>query len=307
VETPITRHPLAGVYAAAITPINQDLSIALDDIPDYLAFLAERGCHGALLLGTTGEGPSFSVNERLEIFNSAIRVREVHPEFRLFAGTGTPNLEETIQLTIKAFDLGFDAAVVLPPYYYYRATDEGLLLWFQELIQRAVPEDKTILGYHFPDQTNVPIPLPLISQLRDSYPNQFSGFKDSTKSAQYSFQVGKSLDENTLALVGNDEIFVESLFAGSSGCITAMANLFSPTLRKIWDSYHEGKRAEEDQAFLTKKKKILDSYRPFPPTIKAVLHHDHNFPRWSVYPPLSQLEKPILHQMLEDLNSKHPE
>ena len=46
----MTNHPLAGVYAAAVTPLNQDYSIALDDIPEFLAFLAKRGCHGALLI-----------------------------------------------------------------------------------------------------------------------------------------------------------------------------------------------------------------------------------------------------------------
>ena len=295
------KHHLAGVYAAAITPINQDLTIALDDIPIFLTFLANRGCHGALLLGTTGEGPSFSVNERLEIFKSAIKVREVHPEFRLLAGTGTPNLEETVLLTKSAFDLGFNAAVVLPPYFYHRATDEGLTSWFRELIRRAVPEDKTILGYHFPDQTGVPIPLNVISQLRESFPRRFSGFKDSTKSAQYSFQVGNSLDPNTLALVGNDKIFSESLISGGSGCITAMANLFSPTLRRIWDSYQEGKVAKEEQAYLIKKGTILDHYRPFPPTIKVLLHHYHSFPLWSVYPPLSHPVDHIVKNLIHDI------
>ena len=70
-------HPLSGVYAASLTPLKADYSLDLDSVPVYLDFLAKRGCHGALLLGTTGEGPSFSPAERLTC--SALRSRCVTP------------------------------------------------------------------------------------------------------------------------------------------------------------------------------------------------------------------------------------
>ena len=60
----MTTHPLSGVYAAAVTPLKPDLSPDLDAVAPFLAFLAARGCHGALLFGTTGEGPSFSPADR---------------------------------------------------------------------------------------------------------------------------------------------------------------------------------------------------------------------------------------------------
>ncbi|MEX2144318.1 MAG: dihydrodipicolinate synthase family protein, partial [Anaerolineales bacterium] len=61
----MSQHPLSGVFAAAITPCFPDGSPAPASLPDYLSFLARRGCHGALISGTTGEGPSFSADERL--------------------------------------------------------------------------------------------------------------------------------------------------------------------------------------------------------------------------------------------------
>src|SRR5512143_3179954 len=103
------RADLAGVYAAAVTPLKADFSPDVDAIPPFLSFLAGRGCHGALILGTTGEGPSFSPAERETIWRAAVKVRQQHPEFRLLAGTGTPSLTETIDLTRMAFDIVFDA------------------------------------------------------------------------------------------------------------------------------------------------------------------------------------------------------
>ena len=59
-----SQHPLAGVYAAAVTPVKADSTLDLDSVPLFFEFLASRGCHGVVLFGTTGEGPSFSPTER---------------------------------------------------------------------------------------------------------------------------------------------------------------------------------------------------------------------------------------------------
>ncbi len=69
----MTNHYLAGVYAAALTPLRKDYAPDLEAIPHLLSYLAKRGCHGALLLGTTGEGPSFSAEERVTIFKASER------------------------------------------------------------------------------------------------------------------------------------------------------------------------------------------------------------------------------------------
>ena len=151
-------HPLAGVFAAAVTPLKADFSPDLEGIPPLLGFLAGRGCHGILLLGTTGEGPSFSPEERLQILRTGLRVREMERGCKLLAGTGTPSLTETIALTRSAFDLGYDGVVVLPPYYFRKATDEGLFHYFSELIHKAVPTDGFLLGYHIPGTAGIGFP-----------------------------------------------------------------------------------------------------------------------------------------------------
>ncbi|MCK4901590.1 MAG: dihydrodipicolinate synthase family protein, partial [Anaerolineales bacterium] len=106
------QHFLSGVYAAAVTPLREDATLDISALPTLLEFLANRGCHGVLLLGTTGEGPSFAPNERIALLRAALEVRQTIPDFRLLAGTGTPSLEETIALTRASFDLGYDGVVV---------------------------------------------------------------------------------------------------------------------------------------------------------------------------------------------------
>ena len=126
-----SQHPLAGVYAASVTPLRSaDSTLDLESVPVLMNFLASRGCHGAVLFGTTGEGPSFSPSERESLMRSASVYRSQLPEFRLIAGTGTPSLSESIDLTKLAFDLGYETALVVPPYYFRKATDDGLFAWF---------------------------------------------------------------------------------------------------------------------------------------------------------------------------------
>src|SRR5512147_1072157 len=106
-----SKHPLAGVYAAAVTPLHPSSSLGiesdsildLESVPVLARFLASRGCHGIVLFGTTGEGPSFSPREREALMRAACSVREELPGFRLIAGTGTPSLSESIELTQLAF------------------------------------------------------------------------------------------------------------------------------------------------------------------------------------------------------------
>ena len=162
---PMTTHPLSGVYAAAVTPLKPDLSPDLDAVAPFLAFLAARGCHGALLFGTTGEGPSFSPAERADVWRAAIKVREQVPGFRLLAGTGTPSLTETIDLTRLAFDLGFDAVVTLPHITSAMPPTNGLFNWFEQVITKSVPVDGYLLGYHFPGVAGIGFSLELLSRL----------------------------------------------------------------------------------------------------------------------------------------------
>src|SRR5512138_2838883 len=179
-----SSHPLAGVYAAAVTPLRTaDSTLDLESVPVILKFLASRGCHGAVLFGTTGEGPSFSPSERESLMRVASKVCDQLPGFRLIAGTGTPSLSESIELTKLAFDLGYDAALVVPPYYFRKATDDGLFAWFSELINKAVPSDKYILGYHFPNVAGIGFSMELLSHLKDAFPTQFAGIKDSSHDA----------------------------------------------------------------------------------------------------------------------------
>ncbi len=294
-------HQLAGVYAAVVTPLRTDYTPDLASIPPLLDWLAQRGCHGALLLGTTGEGPSFAQEERGAIFQAGLEVRQRQPGFRLLAGTGTPSLEETISLTRLAFDLGMDGVVALPPYYYRKVSDDGLFAWFSEVLRRSVPSGGALLGYHIPPVSGVPLSPDLLARLKDAFPDQFAGLKDSSADADQAKMLGERFGNEFLILNGTDRLLSLALEAGASGCITALANLCSPDLRQVWDSYRLGHPDGEAQNRLNVARSVTERYPPAPPLIKALLNRLHGFPRWAVRPPLLPISDEVLQKAEAEL------
>jgi 4-hydroxy-tetrahydrodipicolinate synthase len=287
----VTLHPLSGVYAAAVTPLNPDLSPDREAIAPFLAFLASRGCHGALLFGTTGEGPSFSPAERADVWRAALKVRQQVPNFRLLAGTGTPSLTETIDLTKLAFDLGYDGAVVLPPYYFRNATEDGLFRWFKEVIQQSVPRDGFLLGYHFPGVAGIGFSLDLLYRLKNAFPIQFAGIKDSSHNEDFIYALGQKFGGDLAVFSGTDSDFSLALQNQAAGCITAPANLISPGLREIYDLFIGGKDTSASQLKVSEQRHILDAYQPYPASLKALLARLYGQPRWPVRPPLVEISK----------------
>jgi len=258
-------------------------------MPGLMDFFAGRGCHGALVLGTTGEGPSFSPKERLDLMRAAIEIHNSRPTFHLLAGTGTPSLEESIDLTRAAFDLGYDAVVVLPPYYYRKASEDGLFEWFSNVMERAVPADGRLIAYHIPPFSGVPISIQLLARLKDRFAERFAGVKDSSADANHAQRLGEYFGNDLLILNGNDSLFSLALRSNASGCITALATLCSPLLRQVWDLYLAGESDAKLQSNLNSFREIMDSSPPIPAFVKEILAHEHHFPKWTVRPPLLPL------------------
>jgi 4-hydroxy-tetrahydrodipicolinate synthase len=233
---------------------------------------------------------------------AACEYRDRHPDFRLIAGTGTPSLSETIELTKLAFDLGFEAALVVPPYYFRSATDQGLFNWFSELIRKAVPADQYILGYHFPRVAGVGFSLDLLSRLKDSFPVQFAGIKDSSHDADLARSLGETFGADLVVLTGTDTYLQLAMQNQAAGCITAPANVLSPLLRQIWEGMRSGSDVSKAQERLDQRRHILEQYPPFPPALKALLHRLHGFPRWSVRAPLVDIPPEVEDRLIGEFS-----
>lgn len=279
---------LRGIFAAAVTPLTPDLAPDLGALPGLLDFLAGRGCHGALLLGTTGEGPAFSVDERLAVLCAGLQQRaSALPGFRLLAGTGCANLPDTIALTRAAFDHGADGVVVLPPFYFKGVSPGGLVEYFTDLIRAAVPASGRLLVYHIPQVSGVAIPAAAVARLRERFPRQLFGMKDSQDELAHTLSILEQFPGWGL-FVGSDSLITDGLAGGAFGSITALANVTSRLDRAVWDAHATGTAAPEAQARLVRARQAIKGLNG-PAALKTALADLFGFPLWGVRPPLEPL------------------
>jgi 4-hydroxy-tetrahydrodipicolinate synthase len=279
---------LPGIHAAVVSPLTPALQLDPDALPPLLDFLAARGCHGVVLLGTTGEGPSFSVDERAAFIKAAIDYRDARlPHLALIAGTGCANLTDTQALTRAAFDAGADAALVLPAFYFKGVSAAGLAAYFEAILQSAVPTDGRLLVYHIPQVSGIGIPAETVATLRARYPQQAWGMKDSQDHLPHTQAMLRDFPGFGV-FTGSDSTLSDALAAGAVGGITALANITSPLNRQVWDAHQRGEGAPEAQARLNRARQVVAGLSGSA-VMKFALAELFGFPRWPVRPPLSEL------------------
>ena len=158
-------------WVAASTPCDKNLKFDEELYKEVLAYLKDNGADGVVVLGTTGEFPSFSVAERKKIAETAFKHRN---GLNIIVSPGTSNFPETLELSQHAEANGADGLLVVPPFYYRRPRLDGLTRYFSMLFERVkIP----INLYHIPFATGVPISHELLHAM-EKYPN-LTGIKDS--------------------------------------------------------------------------------------------------------------------------------
>ena len=128
-----SKTKMSGVIAAIATPIEESGAPDLARAVKARAFLLDNGCDGLNVLGTTGEATSFSREER-KARNERLQGGGL-PLDRLMVGTGAAAIADAVALTRHAAELGFAAALVLPPFYYKGVPDDGLIAYIDALVQ----------------------------------------------------------------------------------------------------------------------------------------------------------------------------
>lgn len=275
---------LRGIYAAVITPYDQSGRPDPDQLAGCLAHLAQGGCHGALLAGTTGEGPSLSVEERAGLFAAAASHRN---GLKLLGGTGASSLPDVVTLTRAAYDVGLDGVVIVPPFFYGSADDSGLFDFYAEVIRQAVPDNGAVLLYHNPGVCGVGLSPELIARLLDAFPAQIVGIKDSS----YNWEYTRTLLERFpgfLVFTGDAGSLAQTLAAGGAGSITLVSNAFPSLGRDVFDCHMQGKPTAEAQTRLSNAQAQFAGL-PRIAALKLVLQAGRIITSISVRPPLRPL------------------
>lgn len=269
-----------GIYAAALVPLKDDLSCDFKELKAHCDDLIERGCHGIALFGTTGEGASFSVSERIEALQRL--VASGFDPAKIILANGGSCLPDTVALTRAALDCGCAAVLIVPPCFYKNVSEKGVIAFYREVIrQTADPRLKVIL-YHIPQNSGVPITLNVIESLLKEFPDIVVGLKESEGTLSYAKEVMEKFPELQV-FVGNEKQIVEAVRYGGAGSICGIANLYPELIVSL---YQEGSPAQEQE--IDNVFQALKGY-PFIPAAKSVMEMRRGGNWRAVRPPLSAL------------------
>jgi 4-hydroxy-tetrahydrodipicolinate synthase len=217
---------IKGIITAMATPFAEDGTVDRDGARRLAAYLLEHGSHGLVVAGTTGECPTLTDGEEIELLQ-AIRA-EVGDDVLLVCGTGTNDTRHSCELTKMAADAGADASLVVAPYY-NKPNQAGLRSHF-ETVAAAVPEMPMVV-YNIPSRVIVNVPAELLAELATV--ENIVAVKQANND-----ELGPI--EGMKVLAGNDEVFLRTLEFGGGGGILVSSHIVGDRMREIWDAVQEG-------------------------------------------------------------------
>lgn len=205
-----------GACTALVTPF-------LDDQVNYpmmerlLQRQLDAGIEAVVICGTTGEAPTLSDKEKLELFARAKKF--VGDRCKIIAGTGSNSTLHTVELSKAAEQCGADALLVVSPYY-NKATPDGLIAHY---IAAAQSVEIPLILYNVPSRTGLDIPLSVYQTLV-TVPN-ITGVKEASSDITKTTKIMRSCGTDLTVWSGNDDMTVPMMALGAKGIISVVSNI----------------------------------------------------------------------------------
>jgi 4-hydroxy-tetrahydrodipicolinate synthase len=230
---------IQGILTAMATPFDEDGAVDHVAARGLAAHLLEHGSHGLVVGATTGECPTLTDEETVELLR-AVRA-EVGDDTLLICGTGTNDTRHSCELTKMAAAASADASLVVVPYY-NKPTAAGLRAHF-ESVAAAVPELPMVM-YNIPSRVVINMPPELLGEL---------GAVDNIVAVKQANDDELGPIEGLEILAGNDNTFLRVLEFDGAGGITVASHVAGHHMREMWDAAQAGDiaRAREIDAELT--------------------------------------------------------
>ena len=270
---------LRGVIAAVATAIAPSGEPDCARATRLARFLLDHGCDGLNVLGTTGEATSFSCEQRQRVMTEYATAGL--PVDRMMVGTGAAAVADAVALTRHAATLGFAGALILPPFYYKGAPDDGLVAYVEAIVAATEATPIPIYLYHFPGMSGLAWHVALIERLIARFGGRIVGLKDSSGDLAFA-RAAAAVAPGFKVFPSNEATLLEARDGAFAGCISATANLNADLCARAW---RDGDAGALVAAVAIRR--LFDG-KPLVSGVKALLAHIHGDADWArVLPPLA--------------------
>ena len=215
----------SGVFTAMATPM-RDGEVAYDDLEALVAHQIEGGVSGLVPVGTTGESPTLSHTEHIEVVRATVRAAD--GRVPVIAGTGSNATAEAVELTREAERAGADGFLVVAPYY-NKPNQEGLFRHFGMIAETT---DKPIVLYSIPSRCGIEISVDVTARLYEKYPNVCC-MKAAEGSCDKVADYVRTLGPDYSVMSGDDSLTLPFMACGGKGVISVASNVAPAPLVKM--------------------------------------------------------------------------
>ena len=285
-----------GIYAASLSILDNNLQLDCEKTLKHAENLIEKGCHGVIFFGSTGQSQLISLSEKIKLIN--ILPKSKHKD-KFIIGTGLNSLGDNISLINISKSIGFENFLVMPPAY-YKYNDNDVFNFYSKLIDN-VKECRIIL-YNFEKLSGYKFSIECVSKLVENFPKHIMGVKDSSYNLYEKLKI-----KNFSVMPGSEGKLLKGLELGCSGIITATTNVTSILARDVYDKFQNGSDQSSNEK-LCLVRSIFDKFNLISGlhTFMAQIDQDYQ----NLIPPLKLLnenEKKIFFDELQklDFDFKH--
>ena len=288
------KRPFTGTITALVTPFRQQ-AVAYDDLAKLVETQIKSGIDGLVPVGTTGESPTLSHDEHLDVIRATVAAS--HGRVPVIAGTGSNSTAEAVELTTLATEAGADAMLVVAPYY-NKPSQEGVFGYFSAVAEAT---DKPVILYSIPGRCGIEISVGVVERLRAKYPH-VRYIKEAGGSVDRVDQLKQALGKDITVLSGDDSLTLPFIAVGAEGVISVASNLIPKQVGQLVDLALAGELAKATathrRLYPVFKALFLE---PNPVPVKFAMQRAGIIGSAEVRSPLSPITKPTIEALTSAL------
>lgn len=255
----------ARILTAMTTPFNENGQLDFDQLEPLIDYLLDNGSEGLVIGGTTGESPTLSHDEKIDLYKKSVEI--INGRVPVIVGTGTNNTAETILFTKEVEKIkGIDAVLVVAPYY-NKPNQAGLYAHFEAVSKSTV---LPIIVYNVPGRTSVSIDAATTIRLANL--DNVIGVKECMGLDAMS-EIIENTKDDFFVYTGEDNLAFPAKCIGATGVISVASHVLGNEMKEIYNLLEEGKindAAKEHRQLIPKMNSLFSV--PSPAPVKMVLN-----------------------------------
>lgn len=220
------------ILTAMITPFHNDLSINLSQARKLARYLVASGSDGLVITGTTGESPTLTKDEKIELYRAV--VEEVSGKAVVLAGTGSNSTADSIELTRAAEKIGVDGIMLVVPYY-NKPSQEGIYQHFKAVAEST---DLPVMIYNIPGRTVVNLLPETVARLAEI--NNIVAIKEASGNMDQVSELRRILPDSFAIYCGDDSLTLPMLALGAKGVVSVASHLVGLRLQEMINAFMSG-------------------------------------------------------------------